>query len=79
MLESRWFIEWTALELEVAKAAELINLQVLLALWDLESRQHWHDERWRNQLADKAREWTQRVLEMSGLLTPRIAGPQSCE
>jgi len=73
MLETRWFIEWTALELEIIKAAELVKLQVQLALWDLESRQHWHNESWRKELAAKAREWTQRVLEMSGLLTPRIA------
>ena len=42
MLETRWFIEWTALELEVTKAADLVKLQIQLALWDLESRQHWH-------------------------------------
>ena len=40
MLETRWFIEWTALELEVTKAADLVKLQIQLALWDLESRQH---------------------------------------
>ncbi len=37
MLETRWFIEWTALELEVTKAADLVRLQIQLALWDLES------------------------------------------
>lgn len=73
LLESRWFIEWTALELEITKTAELVKLQVELAVWDLESQQNWQDESWRNQLAGKARVWTQCVLEMSGLLTPRSA------
>ncbi len=68
MLETRWFIEWTALELEITKAADLVKLQIQLALWDLESPQYWHNESWRNELTAKAREWMQRVLEMSGLL-----------
>ncbi|MDZ7361547.1 MAG: hypothetical protein ONB46_12605 [candidate division KSB1 bacterium] len=67
-LESRWFIEWTALEFEVVKAAELVNLQVQLALWDLESRESREDENWRSALAGKAMQWSQRILEMSGLL-----------
>jgi hypothetical protein len=67
-LESRWFIEWTARELEILQAAELVELQVKLALWDLESRQNWNDEGWRSALASKAIAWSQRVLAMSGLL-----------
>lgn len=67
-LESRWFIEWTALEFEVLQTAELVELQVKLAVWDLESRQSWSDENWRNALVSKAQQWSQRVLEMSGLL-----------
>jgi hypothetical protein len=72
-LESRWFIEWTALELEIFQAAELVELQVKLALWDFESRQKWNDENWRNALVSKATQWSQHVLEMPGLLTTRIA------
>jgi len=72
-LESRWFIEWTARELEILQAAELVELQVKLALWDFESRQNWNDESWRNALVSKATQWSQRVLEMSGLLTTRVA------
>lgn len=67
-LESRWFIEWTALELEILQAAELVELQIKLALWDLESRQSWNDENWRSALVSKAQQWSLRVLEMSGLL-----------
>jgi hypothetical protein len=69
LLESRWFIEWTAAELEIHRAAELVGLQVQLAQWDLESQKNWHDENWRSILAAEARQWSQRVLEMSGLVS----------
>jgi len=75
LLESRWFIEWIASELEVTKAAVLVKLQVQLALWDLESRQNWGDEKWRGVLANEANQWSQRILEMSGLMPPRVAVP----
>jgi hypothetical protein len=68
LLESRWFIEWTAKELEIHLAAELVELQIQLALWDLESQHNWRDESWRNMLANNAQQWSQRLLEMSGLL-----------
>ncbi len=71
LLESKWFIEWTAQELEIIKAAELVELQIQLALWDLESQQNWHDERWRDMIAAEASQWSQRILEMSGLLSTR--------
>jgi hypothetical protein len=71
LLESRWFIEWTAQELEIIKAAELVRLQIQLALWDLEGQQNWHDERWRSMIAAEASQWSQRILEMSGLLSTR--------
>ncbi len=68
LVESKWFIEWTAAELEVPKAAELVGLQLKLAQWDWDRRQNWHDENWRNMLADNARRWSEYILEMSGLL-----------
>ncbi|MDZ7289758.1 MAG: hypothetical protein ONB44_06980 [candidate division KSB1 bacterium] len=70
LIESRWFIEWTAAELEMHQAAELVELQVQLALWDLQSPQKWHDENWRHGIAAKVGQWSQRILEMSGLLSP---------
>lgn len=66
--ESKLFIEWTATQLELDQTAELVGLQVQLALWDLQSRQQWQDENWRMTLADKARQWSERVLDMSGLI-----------
>ncbi|MFQ5864673.1 MAG: hypothetical protein ACE5IW_05525 [bacterium] len=66
--ESKWFIEWTAGDLEIDQAAELVRLQVQLALWQLKAQTEWSDESWRNRLAADSRQWSERLLEMSGLL-----------
>ena len=66
--ESKWFIEWTASELEIHEAAELVRLQVQLALWQLQSKNRWNDESWRLELAADSRRWSERLFEMSGLL-----------
>lgn len=66
--ESKWFIEWTAAELDIEGAAELISLQLQLALWQKQAPTEWGNEHWRNQLIAEARRWSNRLLEMSGLL-----------
>lgn len=66
--ESEWFIEWTAAELDMQRSAELIRLQVQLALWQLQSQAKWHDETWRVTLATESKRWSESILEMSGLL-----------
>lgn len=68
MQESKWFIEWTAGELEIERAAELVRLQVQLAMWQRQSQTEWEHESWRNGLATDAKQWSERLLEMSGLL-----------
>lgn len=68
--ESKWFIEWTAAELDAERAADLIRLQVRLASWQQQAESNWRDEAWRNALAADARQWSERLLEMSGLLKP---------
>jgi hypothetical protein len=67
--ESKWFIEWTASELEIERTAELVRLQVQLALWQLQSQTEWDNVNWRNDLAVGSRQLSDRLLEMSGLLT----------
>jgi hypothetical protein len=69
LVESKWFIEWTAAELEIQQAAELAELQLKLVVWELESQQNWNDENWRIALSAKASQWSQRILERSGLLS----------
>ena len=66
--ESKYFIEWTAGETEIETAAQLAELQRQLALWQLNWRQIWDDPTQRAQVAQESRAWSERVLQMSGLL-----------
>ncbi len=66
--ESKWFIEWTAVELDIQETAELVTLQVQMALWHLQSHDRWQDQSWRLAPAAESEQWSQRVLEMAGLL-----------
>ncbi|NIT61016.1 MAG: hypothetical protein GWN00_33875 [Aliifodinibius sp.] len=68
--ESKWFIEWTAAELEDKEnAAELVRLQIQLAIWQIQSINKWNDNNWRSELGSQSQQWSQRILEMSGLLS----------
>lgn len=66
--ESKHFIEWTAAETEIQTAAQLVELQVQMARWQLTWAKTWSDPRQRKQLAEQSAAWSKRVLEMSGLL-----------
>ncbi|MDF5712366.1 MAG: hypothetical protein PUP93_00410 [Rhizonema sp. NSF051] len=66
--ETQWFIEWTAAEIEPEQAEELVNIQVQLARWELILDNIWIDEKKRAEIANQAEAWSQRVLDMSGLL-----------
>jgi hypothetical protein len=66
--ESKFFIEWSAAEAETAKAAELVELQVQLARWQYRWGQIWPDTALRAQMAEQSRIWSDRVLNLSGLL-----------
>jgi hypothetical protein len=66
--ESKWFIEWTAAELEIERAAELVGLQLQLAAWEFHSLESWQFDDWRFSLSAQAQEWSDRILKMSGLL-----------
>lgn len=66
--ESKWFIEWTAKDFEVEIAAELVDLQVQLACWQYSWGRIWEDEEQRMKVAEQAKIWSEKVLNMSGLL-----------
>ena len=66
--ESKFFIEWTAAEVESEAAAVLVELQVQLARWQCQWAQIWSDPIRRRQVAEEASVWSKRVLELSGLL-----------
>jgi len=66
--ESKMFIEWTAAQAEMETAAKLVELQVQLALWQLQWRYIWADSDRRARVAEQSSAWSRQVLEMSGLL-----------
>ena len=66
--ESKYFIEWTAGETATETAAQLADLQRQLARWQLNWQQIWDDPAQRAQVAQESRAWSDRVLQMSGLL-----------
>jgi hypothetical protein len=66
--ESKFFIEWTAIDAGIDQAAELVELQVQLARWQLSWSTIWADNSKRTKVAEQAKVWSDRVLEMSGLL-----------
>lgn len=66
--ESKFFIEWTAAEAEPDQAAELVELQLQLALWQRSWPHIWADPVQRSKVAEQSGEFARRVLAMSGLL-----------
>jgi hypothetical protein len=66
--ESKYFIEWTAADTDSDTAAKLVELQIQLARWQLNWTNIWSDPAQRSKMAEQASAWSQRVLEISGLL-----------
>lgn len=66
--ESKHFIEWTATDADIAVAAELVELQVLLARWQYKLESIWTQETQLKQLSEQSSFWSDRVLQFSGLL-----------
>jgi hypothetical protein len=66
--ESKHFIEWTAAEAEIDKAAELVELQIQLARWQYKWPDIWGDPARRREVAEQSGRWSDRVLELSGLM-----------
>ncbi len=71
--ESKFFIEWTAAGTGIDQAAELVELQVQLACWQLDWQNIWLDDIRRGTVAEQAKVWSDRVLDMSGLLSEVIS------
>ena len=66
--ESKFFIEWTALDAGLDLQAELVELQVELARWQQSWSKIWADSVQRTAIVEQASDWSKRLLEMSGLL-----------
>lgn len=66
--ESKLFIEWTAKDAEVEIAAELVELQVQLACWQYSWARIWSDGEQKMRVVEQVSIWSEKVLNMSGLL-----------
>jgi len=66
--ESKWFIEWTAAETTIDVAAQLVELQLELSLWQLDWERIWSNPAVRAAISTHSKSWSDRVLELSGLL-----------
>lgn len=66
--ESKFFIEWAAPDAELGLQAELVELQVQLARWQRNWASLWAYPERRLAIANQAKAWSDRVLDMSGLL-----------
>ncbi len=66
--ESRYFIEWVAPDIPIDDAAELVEIQRGLTHWYYIWPEVQNNPDERRKLADQARQWSDRVLAMSGLL-----------
>lgn len=66
--ECRLFIAWTLPEVEVEIAEALAELQADLMVWKHGYMMHGKDESWRNEVHQTCAQWSQRLLELSGLL-----------
>ncbi|MBI3097905.1 MAG: hypothetical protein HYY93_06605 [Planctomycetes bacterium] len=66
--ESERLIEWTAPEVTPERGESLVDLQIGIARWLRTWPFPWRDPSRRQSLAAEARAWSDRLLEMSGLL-----------
>lgn len=66
--ESKFFIEWTAADAEIDITVELVELQIQLARWERNWVNIWIDQEQRQQVAEDSLRWSEKVLEMSGLM-----------
>ena len=67
--ESKFFIEWTAVDTEIDVKVELIELQIKLALWQLRWPEIWDDSQKRASVREQAGDLSQRLLNRSGLIS----------
>ena len=66
--ESKYFIEWTATETDIQTSAKLVELQIQLSRWELTWDKIWNNEEIRSDVGKRAKEYSNQVLQNSGLL-----------
>ena len=66
--ESKWFIEWNISDASLEIQAELVELQIQLAVWHRAWQQGRMDGDRLHEMISQTRAWSDRLLERSGLL-----------
>lgn len=66
--EAKYYIEWTAAEAEPETAAELVSMQTLITLWEKGWESAFQNISQRTLLSVQAKQWSDRTLDLSGLL-----------
>ena len=66
--EAKRLIEWTAADTEAETAAELIQIQRLITLWQKSWESAYKEKSQRILLATQAKEWSDKTLQSSGLI-----------
>jgi len=66
--ESQYYIEWTAAEAKPEVAAELVDIQRMIALWRRIWPEAQNSSTQRTLLSVQAKKWSDQVLDYSGLL-----------
>jgi hypothetical protein len=66
--ESKYYIEWTVKETPVETQGFLIQIQIQLALWQVQLIKIWTDNKKRHFFANRADRWSQEILKLAGLM-----------
>jgi hypothetical protein len=74
--DSKFFIEWSGPAAKYEQQLELVDLQIQLARWQLRWSEIWSDPLRRATVAAEARQWSERILALSGLLDEFVNNEQ---
>lgn len=66
--EAKHLIEWTAAETDSEKASELVQIQIMISLWQRAWMEASQNPKQRILLSVQAKEWSDKALEFSGLV-----------
>ena len=66
--ESKYYIEWTIKDAPIDVQAYLIQIQIQLALWQVQLMRIWSNTEKRISISTIANKWSQEILKLSGLM-----------
>lgn len=66
--EAKHLIEWTAADTDPETAAELVQMQTMIALWQRAWNEASQNPKQRLLLSVQAKDWSDKAVEFSGLL-----------